>query len=74
MQLSALYGCYTDADGNRVPWRNEQGDLTDNVELVVIRIGEDRWEEKVVADPMGALGAFFGLLDAWHWKHGQAYL
>ncbi|HEY7822823.1 MAG TPA: hypothetical protein VIG24_08325 [Acidimicrobiia bacterium] len=74
MQLSALYGCYTDADGARVPWRNEDGDLTGNVELVVIRIGEDGWEEKVVADPMGSLQAFFGLLDAWHWKHGQAYL
>ena len=74
LQLSALYGCYTDADGNQVPWRNEQGELTENVELVVIRIGEDGWEEKVVADPHSAQIAFLGLLRAWHWKHGKAYL
>lgn len=73
LQLSALYGCYTDADGNQVPWRNEQGELTENVELVVIRIGEDGWEEKVVSDPYRSQIAFLGLLSAWHWKHDKAY-
>ncbi|HEY7824609.1 MAG TPA: hypothetical protein VIG24_17340 [Acidimicrobiia bacterium] len=74
LQLSALSGCYSDADGMAVPWRDSAGEMLETPELVVIRIGEDGWEEKVVADPMGSLRAFFGLLDAWHWKHGQAYL
>jgi hypothetical protein len=68
LQLSALSACYTLADGSPVPWQGE------DVELTVVRIGEDGWEEKVVADRDGSLRAFFGLLDAWHWKHGKAYL
>jgi hypothetical protein len=74
LQLSALAGCYSDAEGMSVPWRDSAGEMIETPDLVVIRIGEDGWEEKVVADPMGSLRAFFGLLDAWHWKHGQAYL
>jgi hypothetical protein len=74
LQLSALAGCYTLADGSAVPWRNPDGTLEVWPELVVVRIGTDGWEEKVVADPEHALTAFHGLLDAWHWKHAKAYL
>jgi len=74
LQLSALAGCYTDADGHPVPWRNGDGEQIETPDLIVIRIGEDGWEEKVVADPYGSQIAFLGLLNAWHWKHGQAYL
>ena len=73
LQLSALSGCYSDADGMAVPWRDSAGELTESAELIVIRIGEDGWEEKTVADPMGSLRVFFGLLDAWNWKHAKAY-
>ena len=73
LQLSALQGCYRLPDGSPVPWRDDDGEFTEFPELVVIRIGEDGWEEKTVADPMGSLRVFFGLLDAWHWKHGKAY-
>jgi hypothetical protein len=69
LQLSALSACYTMADGSPVPWQD-----ADSVELVVVRIGEDGWEEKVVADRDRSVAAFFGLLDAWHWKHEKAYL
>ena len=31
-------------------------------------------ETKQVADPDGSLVAFMSLLDAWHWRHGKAYL
>ena len=74
LQLSALMGCYTDADGGPVPWRDADGEFISTPELVVIRIGEDRWEEKVVADPTAGLRTFFGLLEAWNWKHTKAYL
>jgi hypothetical protein len=70
LQLSALSACHTLADGSPVPWRE---DGVDEVELVVVRIGEDVWEEKVVADRDGSIEAFLGLLDAWHWKHEKAY-
>ena len=73
LQLSALAGCYTDADGDPVPWRDGDGEQIETPELIVIRIGEDGWEEKTVADPMGSLRVFFGLLDAWNWKHAKAY-
>jgi hypothetical protein len=74
LQLSALSGCYTLADGSAVPWRDADGNLIAQPELVVVRIGTDGWEEKVVADPFASMVAFFGLLDAWNWKHGKAYL
>jgi hypothetical protein len=74
LQLSALSGCYTLADGSPVPWRDAEGNLIGQPELVVVRIGEDGWEEKTVADPFGCMVAFFGLLDAWQWKHSKAYL
>jgi hypothetical protein len=74
LQLAALWGCYTDADGEPLPWRDADGEMVETPELVVVRIGEDGWEEKRVADPAGSLRVFFGLLDAWQWKHGKAYL
>ncbi|HEY7822008.1 MAG TPA: hypothetical protein VIG24_04205 [Acidimicrobiia bacterium] len=73
LQLAALYGCYTDAGGNMVAWRADDGMAMELPDLVVIRIGVDGWEEKVVADPEGSLAAFYSLLDAWHWRHSQAY-
>ena len=73
LQLSALFGCYTDAEGNTVPWRAEDGVAMEIPELVVIRIGVDGWEEKAVADAKAGLATFYGLLDAWHWKHEKAY-
>jgi len=74
LQLSALAGCYTDAEGNSLPWRNPDGTLFEMPRLIVVRIGMDGWEEKEVADADFAMTAFFGLLEAWHWKHGKAYL
>ena len=74
LQLSALSGCFTLADGSAVPWRDEDGELVRQPKLVVVRIGQDGWEEKVVADPFGSMMAFNGLLNAWHWKHEKAYL
>ena len=74
LQLSALSGCYTMADGSSVPWRNADGNLLQQPELVVVRIGVSKWEEKRVADPAGSMAAFFGLLEAWQWKHAKAYL
>ncbi|HEY7823960.1 MAG TPA: hypothetical protein VIG24_14045 [Acidimicrobiia bacterium] len=73
LQLSALAGCYTDAEGQPVPWRDADGEYLEFPELVVIRIGVDGYEEKTVADPQAGLRVFFGLLDAWHWKHEKAY-
>ena len=73
LQLAALWGCYTDADGDPLPWRDAAGDMTETPDLVVVRIGEDGWEEKHVADPAGSLRVFFSLLDAWTWKHGKAF-
>jgi hypothetical protein len=74
LQLSALAGCSTLADGSVVPWRNDDGSLIELPKLVVVRIGQDGWEEKVVSDPFGSMVAFHGLLDAWQWKHRQAYV
>jgi hypothetical protein len=74
LQLSALAGCYTDSDGVPLPWRDETGFMSQVPRLVVVRIGADGWEEKEVADPHAGATAFFGLLDAWRWKHGKAYL
>ena len=73
LQLSALWGCYTTADGEPVPWRDADGEFIGLPELVVVRIGMDRFEEKTVADPLGSLRVFFSLLDAWHWKHESPY-
>ena len=74
LQLSALAGCYTDSEGQSVPWRNATGFMFEVPRLVVVRIGQDGWEEKEVADAHAGMTAFFGLLDAWRWKHGKAYL
>jgi hypothetical protein len=74
LQLSALAGCYTDAQGVAVPWRDDTGLMFEVPRLVVVRIGTDKWEEKVVAEPDACMSVFFGLLDAWHWRHTKAYL
>lgn len=74
LQLAALYGCTSDADGQPVPWRDASGLPTEPVDLLVIRIGEDKHQTKQVADVDGALIAFISLLEAWHWRHGKAYL
>jgi hypothetical protein len=74
LQLSALFGCLTDAAGEPLPWRERDGEFTELPTLMVVRIGEDGWESKVVADPLGGLRVFFSLLDAWNWKHSKAYL
>jgi hypothetical protein len=74
LQLSALWGCYTDPDGSPLAWRDAAGEMVETPVLVVVRIGEDGWEEKQVADPAGSLRVFFSLLDAWHWRHQKAYL
>jgi hypothetical protein len=74
LQLAALAGCYMDAQGLPVPWRDETGFMAEVPRLVVVRIGMDKWEEKEVADAKASVGVFFGLLEAWHWKHSKAYL
>lgn len=74
LQLSALMQCYTQADGSPVPWRDADGELLGPVELVVVRIGMDGFEERSVADSAACVRAFFGLLDAWHWRHSEVYL
>jgi hypothetical protein len=74
LQLSALAGCYTHANGSVVEWRDDGGLMTEVPRLIVVRIGMDGWEEKEVADPHAGMTAFFGLLDAWRWKHTKAYL
>ena len=73
LQLAALMGCLTDQHGDPVPWRDADGNLTEVPDLLVVRIGQDKFEEKHVADPMGSLRVFFALLDAWNWKHEKAY-
>lgn len=73
LQLAALMGCATDQHGDPLPWRDGDGNVTEMPDLLVVRIGEDKFEEKLVADPEGSLRVFFGLLDAWHWKHGKVY-
>lgn len=74
LQLAALFGCLTDQHGDPVPWRDESGAVTQDVDLIVVRIGEDKHQTKQVADPDGALAAFHGLISAWDWKHTKAYL
>jgi hypothetical protein len=74
LQLAALWGCYTDMHGDPVPWRDTHGVLAEPVDLLVVRIGEDGFETKQVADADASLSAFMSLLDAWHWRHGKAYL
>ena len=74
LQLAALAGCLTDADGDRLPWVDDDDMITHKPALVAVRIGEDGWEEKRVADLYGTLAAFHSLLRAWHWRHGKAWL
>jgi hypothetical protein len=68
LQLAALWGAFTTADGGPVPHAGEQTDL------LVVRIGEDKFEVKQVADPQASFEAFLALVTAWEWKHGVAYV
>jgi hypothetical protein len=68
LQLSALWGALTTADGSPVPHAGEDTDL------LVVRIGTDKFEVKQVADPAGSFDVFLALVKAWEWKHGKAYL
>jgi hypothetical protein len=68
LQLAALWGALTTADGGPVPHAAEDTDL------LVVRIGMDKFEVKQVADPAGAFETFLALVTAWEWKHGKAYL
>jgi hypothetical protein len=72
LQLAALWGCYTDAEGEPLAWHQTEPAVVPD--LLVVRIGVDGFEEKQVADPVGTLRVFYALLDAWNWKHGKAYL
>ena len=74
LQLGALWGCYSDQHGDPVAWRDGKFELAEDVDLLVVRIGEDGFETKQVADPYASLVGFVSLLEAWHWKHGKAYL
>ena len=73
LQLAALFGCGNDKHGDPVPWRDADGEFTEIPQLMVVRIGTDGWEEKTVAEPVESLRVFLSLLDAWHWKHTDAY-
>jgi len=68
LQLAALWGALTTANGDCVPHAGEDTDL------LVVRIGEDKFEVKQVADPAGSFDTFLALAKAWEWKHGKAYL
>ena len=68
LQLAALWGCTITADGRPVPWAGQP------VELTVIRIGMDGYEEKIVGDPSRHFETFLSLLGPWHWKHSDPYL
>lgn len=74
LQLAALWGCHTDQHGDPLPWRDANHDVTEDVDLLVVRIGEDKFQTKQVADPYASLVGFVSLLEAWHWKHTKAYL
>ena len=67
LQLSALWGAYRTADGKSAPHVGEDTDL------IVVRIGEDGFEEKKVADPNLSFQAFLALRNAWEWKHTKPY-
>jgi hypothetical protein len=67
LQLAALWGAFTTADGDQVPHAGRETDL------LVVRIGTDKWESKQVADPQASFETFLALATAWEWKHGKAY-
>jgi len=68
LQLAALWGALTTADGDPVPHAGHDTDL------FVVRIGTDKFEMKQVADPQGSLETFLALAMAWEWKHQTAYV
>lgn len=73
LQLAALFGCGTDKHGDPVPWRDAAGEFTEIPDLLVVRIGQDGFEEKRVAEPVENLRVFLSLLDAWHWRHSKVW-
>ena len=68
LQLAALWGALTTADGGPVPHAGEDTDL------FVVRIGTDKFQQKQVADPAGSFDVFLSLVKAWEWQHEKAYL
>jgi len=68
LQLAALLGTFTTDDGGPAPHLDGH-----DWQLMVVRIGQDKFEAKAVADAAGSLDAFHALLTVWHWKHGKAY-
>jgi hypothetical protein len=67
LQLAALWGAYSTVDGSAPPHVGQETDL------LVVRIGEDGYEVKQVADPVMAFDAFLALAIAWEWRHGDVY-
>jgi len=68
LQLAALWGALSTTDGEPVPHAGHDTDL------LVVRIGMDKFEVKQVADPRASFETFLALVTAWEWKHGKAYL
>jgi hypothetical protein len=62
LQLAALAGATVTADGTQAPEVDEAW---------VIRIGEDGYEAKRVADLHYNYEAFRACLQAWHWMNGE---
>ena len=62
LQLAALAGATVTADGTPAPEVDEAW---------VIRIGEDGYEAKRVADLYYNYAAFRACLQAWHWMNGE---
>ena len=67
LQLAALWGAYSTADGSAPPHTGHETDL------LVVRIGEDGYEVKQVADPQACFETFLALAIAWEWRHGDVY-
>jgi hypothetical protein len=64
LQLAALWGAGFRADGSPAP---------DAEEGWVVRIGEDGFDCRQVADLEANLNVFLSLVDVWHWTHSKPY-
>jgi hypothetical protein len=73
LQLSALWGATVTGEGEPAPHVRSGLPMLD-VDLLVVRIGTDKYEVKQVAEPERSFNAFLSLLTAWEWKHTKAYL
>ena len=69
LQIAALWGARIDAAGEFVPHYWEEREC----EGWVVRIGENGYETKRVADLSFSLDVFRACLDVWDWQHGEAY-